>query len=78
MLIGIHMLITTLNVNRLNTQTKNKQTNKQTDCLNGYKSKTCIYAVNKSPISDPGTHTDWKWGGGKKYSTQTEIKRKLE
>ena len=65
MLIGIHILITTLNVNRLNTQNNNNN-NKKTDCLNGYKSKTCIYAVYKSPISDPGTHTGWKCGGGKK------------
>ena len=34
--------------------------------LNGYKNKTCMYAVYKRPTSDLGTQTDWKWGGGKK------------
>ena len=37
---------------------------KDTDWLNGYKNKTCIYAVYKRPTSDLGTHTDkvraWK------------------
>ena len=36
------------------------------DWLNGYKSKTRIYAVYKRTTSDLGTHTDWKWGDGKK------------
>ena len=39
---------------------------KDTDWLNGYKTKTCIYALYKRPISDLGTHIDWKWGGWKK------------
>ena len=39
---------------------------KDIDWLNGHKNKTCIYAVYKRPISDLGTHTDWKWGDGKK------------
>ena len=38
---------------------------KDIDWLNGYKNKTCIYAVYKRPTSDLGTHTDWKWGDGK-------------
>ena len=33
---------------------------KDIDWLNGYKNKTCIYAVDKRPTSDLGTHTDWK------------------
>ena len=33
-------------------------TPKDTDWLNGYKNKTCIYAVYKRPTSDLGTHTD--------------------
>ena len=41
---------------------------KDIDWLNGYKKKTCIYAVYKRPTSDLGTHTDWKWGDGKRYS----------
>ncbi len=28
------------------------------DWLNGYKNKTLIYAVHKTPTSDLGTHTD--------------------
>ena len=51
---------------------------KNTNCLNGYKNKTHIYAVYKRPISDLGTHTDWKWEDGKRYSMQIEMKRKLE
>ena len=50
---------------------------KDIDWLKGYKNKTCIYAVYKRPTSDLGTHTDWKWGDGKRYYTQMEIKRKL-
>ena len=34
---------------------------KDTDWLNGYKNKTYIYAIYKNPISDLGTHADWKW-----------------
>ena len=47
---------------------------KDTGLLNGYKNKTHIYAVYKRPTLDLGTHTDWKWGDGKRYSTQMEIK----
>ena len=39
---------------------------KDTGSLNGYKNKTRIYAVYKTPTSDLGTHTDWNWGDGKK------------
>ena len=39
---------------------------KDIDWLNGYKKKTHIYAVYKRSTSDLGTHTDWKWGDGKK------------
>ena len=52
MAIGTYILILTLNVNGLNAPTKS------TDWLNGYKNKTCIYAVYKRPTSDLGTHTD--------------------
>ena len=31
---------------------------KDTDCLDGYKNKTHIYAVYKKPISDLKTHKD--------------------
>ena len=33
---------------------------KDTGLLNGYKNKTHIYAVNKRPTADLGTHTDGK------------------
>ena len=46
---------------------------KDIDWLNGYKNKTRIYAVYKRPTSDLGTHTDWKWGDGKRYSMQMEM-----
>ena len=39
---------------------------KDIDWLKGHKNKTHIYAVYKRPTSDRGTHTDWKWGDGKK------------
>ena len=46
--------------------------------LNGYKNKTDINTIYKRPTSDLGTHTEWKWENGKRYSMQMEIKRKLE
>ena len=45
------------------------------DWLNGYKNKTHIYAAYKRLTSDLETHIDWKWGDGKSYSMQMEIKR---
>ena len=32
--------------------------------------------VHKRPTSKQGTHTDWKWRAGKRYSTQIETKKK--
>ena len=49
---------------------------KDKDWLNGYKNKTPIYVVYKRPTTKQGTHTDWKWRAGKKYSTQIETKKK--
>ena len=46
---------------------------KDRDWLNGFKNKTRIYAVCKRPTSDLGTHTDWKWGYGKRYSMQVIL-----
>ena len=43
---------------------------KEKDWLNGYKNKSHIYAVYKRPTSKQGTHTDWKWKAGKRYSMQ--------
>ena len=48
---------------------------KDKDWLNGYKNKTPIYVVYKRPISKQGTHTDWKWRAGKKYSMQRDKKK---
>ena len=52
MVIGTYISIITLNVNGLNSPTKD------IDRLNGYKNKPHIYAVYKRPNSDLETHTD--------------------
>ena len=44
-------------------------------CLNEYKQKTLIYVVYKRPTSKQGTHTDWKWRAGKRYSMQIDQKK---
>ena len=49
---------------------------KATDWLNGYKNKTHIYAVYKRPTSDLRTHTDWKWGDGKRYTIANANQKK--
>ena len=46
---GMHISISTLNVNGLNAP-------KDTDWLNGYENKTQMYAVYKKPTSDLKTH----------------------
>ena len=71
MVIGTDILITTLNINGLNAPTKRHR------LAEWHKNKTHIYAVEKRPTSDLGTHTDWNWRDGKRYSMQMEIKRKL-
>ena len=48
---------------------------KDKDWLNGYINKTPIYVVYKRPSSKQGTHTDWKWRAGKRYSTQLDQKK---
>ena len=45
---------------------------KDKDWPNGYKNKTPLYAAYKRPTSKQGTHTDWKWRAGKRYSMQIE------
>ena len=52
MAIGTYISIITLNVNGLNAPTKRHR------LVDGYKSKTHIYAVYKKPISDLKTHID--------------------
>ena len=49
---------------------------KNINWLNGYKSKTCIYAMYKRSTSYLGTHIDWKWRNRKRSSIPVEIKRK--
>ena len=51
---------------------------KDKDWLNGYKNKTPIYVVHKTPTSSQGTHTDWSWRAGKSYSMQIGTKIKQE
>ena len=41
---------------------------KDKDWLKGYKNKTPIYVLYKRPTSKQGTHTDWKWRAGKRFS----------
>ena len=53
MAIRIYISIITLNVNGLSAPTK-----RDTDWLNGYKSKAHTYTVYKRPTSVLGTHTD--------------------
>ena len=70
MAIATYTLIIILNVNGLKAQPK------VIDWLNGYKNKTCICAAYKRLTSDLETHTKLKWGDGKKYSMQMEIKER--
>ena len=72
MVIGTYISIITLNVNGLNAP------NKRHRLAELIQKQTHIYYVYKRPTSDLGTHTDWKWGDGKRYSMQMEIKGKLE
>ena len=51
MAIRTYILIITLNVDRLNALCP-----KDIDWMNGYKNKTCIYALYKRPASDLETH----------------------
>ena len=48
---------------------------KDKDWLNGCKNKTPIYVVYKRSTSKQGTHTDWNWRAGKRYSTQIDQKK---
>ena len=75
MIIRTQILIITSNVNRLQAPTKR---HRQAEWIQKWDLYIYIYAIHKRPTSDIGTHTDWKWGDGKRYYTQMEIKRKLE
>ena len=48
---------------------------KDTDWLNGYKSKTHIYAVYKKPTSDFKIHIDWNWKDGKIFYANGKQKK---
>ena len=67
---GTYISIITLNVNGLNHPTKD------TDWLNGYKTKIHIHTVYKKPTLDLKTHIDWQWEDGKIYSMQMGSKKK--
>ena len=69
MAMGSYLSIITLNVNRLNAPTKDK------DWLNGYKNKIPIYVVYKRPTSKRDTYR-LKVKGWKKFSMKIETKRK--
>ena len=57
--VGTCVSIITLNVNGLHALTKNA------DWLNGYKTKTHIYAASRRSTSDLETYADWKQKDGK-------------
>ena len=48
---------------------------KDVDWLNEYKNKTHIYAAYKMLTSREKRHKEIKWGDGKLYSMQMEIKK---
>ena len=51
---------------------------KDMDWLNGYRNKTPMNASYKRLTSDLEPYINWKWGHGKMYLMQIEIKRKPE
>ena len=71
MLVSTYLTTTTLNVNGVNAPIKRQRV------AEWIQNKTHIYVAYKRLISDVKTHKDWKWGNGKSYSMQMEIKRKL-
>ena len=70
MAVGICISIAILNLNGLNSPTKD------TGWMNRYRNKTCAYAVYKRSTSDLRTDIDLKSGDEKRYSMQMGIKRK--
>ena len=48
---------------------------KDKDWQNGYKNNTLIYAFYKSPTSNPGTYTDWKWSWKKIFHANGDQKK---
>ena len=68
MAINIYLSIITLNVDGLNSPTKRHRLAEWIKKQDLY-----IHAVYKRPTSDLRTHTDLKWGDGRKSSLQREI-----
>ena len=66
-----YLSIITLSVSGLNIPTKRHR------LAEWIKKPDPMYAFCKRHISDQGTHTDWKWGDGKRHSLQMEIKAKV-
>ena len=58
---GWYLSIITLNVNRLNAPIKRQR------LAEWIQKQDLIYAVYKRPMSNQGTHADWKWRAGKKF-----------
>ena len=70
MAIRAYVSIITLNVSGLNAPTKRHRLAEWIQKQDPY-----MYAVFERPTSLLGTHTNWKWEDGRKYSMQTGIKR---
>ena len=64
-----YLSIITLNVNGLNAPIKRQR------LAEWIQKQDPIYAVYKRSTSKQGSHTDWKWRAGKRYSMQIETKR---
>ena len=60
-----------MNVNGLNILQS-----KDTEWKVGWRNKSLQYAACKWPTLGQRTHKDWKWGDGKIYFMQIEMKRK--
>ena len=67
MAMGSYLSIITLNVDGLNTPIKRQR------LAEWIQKQAPIYVVYKRPTSKQGTHTDWKWRAGKRYSMQIET-----
>ena len=70
MAVRIYILPITLNVNGLNCSIQKTETGWMDT-----KTRPVLHAAYKRLISELQTHTDWKPGDGKRYSTEMEIKR---
>ena len=66
MAIRIYISIISLYVNGLNGPTKIHR------LAEWIQKETHIYVVYKRPTSFPGTHINWKWEDGRRYSIQME------